>query len=103
MVGRRPGSAHELLIRRSDWALSGLAVVPTVVAFAPFARIGIDPHHDGVMLKLPTTSDRRTRPNHQAVEVQVLSGGAGRTSTGTRSATSATSGPILGGVASSCG
>jgi hypothetical protein len=43
--------AHELPIRRSDWALSCLAVILTVVAFAPFALIGIDPHHDGVMLK----------------------------------------------------
>jgi hypothetical protein len=38
-------------IRRSDWSLSLLAVVVTTIAFAPFALLDVDAHHDGVMLK----------------------------------------------------
>jgi hypothetical protein len=36
---------------RSDLALSLLAVGATVAAFGPFALLGVDAHHDGVMLK----------------------------------------------------
>lgn len=37
--------------RRSYWPLSFLAVVLTAVAFGPFARLDVDAHHDGAMLK----------------------------------------------------